>query len=209
MADVTIPDLTASDGSPDIDSLLEISEQTDPLSPTSEKLSLAQLLPFVMQTMTGFEDVDDATTASTPISGTAGNTYVMTNDAAGGNTNTDNLPNGFSSLWIPGTNSFDFSQLNIGDIVRIRLDAIVTTSAANQVVRAYLESNQSPGTPFSTEFINTSFKTAGAHSLNEYNMVYMGSSDVVNNPAQFKFTSDGSFDLEINGWVIEILRRSL
>lgn len=207
MANSYIGDLT-EDATPDIDSVIEIEELTDPLDPLSRKMKLRDLMTLVAANMSGHQDVNDLTTASTPLAGSTGVTYVVPNDGAGA-FSLSSLPTGFSSMWVPGTNSFDLSQLAVGDEVEIRFDAEVTTTASNQDVRVYLELNQSPGTPFNTEFVNSSFKTAGVHPINKFNKVYVGSTDVRDNPAQFKIVSDAAFTLKVNGWAIFVTRRSI
>lgn len=207
MANSYIGDLI-EEQNPDLDSLTEIEELTDPLDPTSRAISLRDLMSLVAKSTNGFQDINDLATASTPISGSGSTIYTVTNDGFG-SFSTLALPTGLTSLWVPGTNSFDLSQLSVGDTVGVRFDAVVTTTTANQEVRVYLESNQSPGTPFPTEFINAQFKSAGDHNLNRYSKIYLGSEDVKNNPHQFKFVSDASFDLKVNGFVLFVDRRTI
>jgi hypothetical protein len=72
----------------------------------------------------GWADYNDTATTGSPIAVTAV-PAVLTNDGLGVNTNTAYLPiggNGITQLWNTSSNGFDFSDLNVGDMLEIRMD---------------------------------------------------------------------------------------
>ena len=90
---------------------------------TSSSLGPAQLWDF------GIFDYRDTLTATTPVALTGGSPAILTNNSSTGTFKS--LPDtAVTDLWISATDKFDFSELNIGDMVEIRLDCDVTTTAS-------------------------------------------------------------------------------
>jgi hypothetical protein len=127
-------------------------------------------------------------------------------DASGIFTNTLFLPDGVS-LYNSADEQFDFSQLDIGDTVDIRLDIFPTLSAPNQSVTVNLVLASGTANEFRLPFITEqAYKTAGEKELLRYNGFYIGSADVRDNPAYFEFVSDGSGTLRVNGYYIRVVK---
>lgn len=154
----------------------------------------------------GYADYGDNATATTPISipGTSTSVYV-TNDTLGAYTDKTHLPSGVSDVWDSTNNQFDWSDLQIGDMLDIRVDLLVTTTAANQYVELDLEMASGDAGSYDLLFFEGSFKTAGTHHINRYNGIYMGNTLTMNNPAKFKIKSDASATLVVNGWYCKVI----
>ena len=87
----------------------------------------------------GWQNYEDVTTQSTPIALTVADTwYDLTNDGAGSLSSEVFAPNGNGPIWDTATNAFDFTDLAVGDIVRIRVDVEFVTSATNHRVEMRL-----------------------------------------------------------------------
>ncbi len=154
----------------------------------------------------GFADYNDSTTSGTPISLSAGVPTVLTNDGAGAFTNKTYIPTGVTDVW-DDVDSFDWSDLELGDMLDIRMDIFLTTGSPNTTVEVDLHLGTGVGAytiPFVTD---ADFKDAGTHTINKYNGIYMGDTNTLNNGGQFKITCDKNSTAVVNGWYIKIIRR--
>jgi hypothetical protein len=156
----------------------------------------------------GWADYEDTATKGTPISVTATPT-VLTNDGLGVDTNTKYLPssgNGVTQLWDASSNGFDFSDLNVGDMVDIRMDINVITTSTNTAVdvNLHMGSGGSVVVPFISQ---QNFKTAGTFEVIRYMGVYIGSTDVRDSLAQLKVSADKNCTCTVNGWYVKVIRR--
>lgn len=153
----------------------------------------------------GFADINDTATQTTPISYVGGSGWInLTNDGLG-SFSQNQLPEGVTSLF--SANQFDFTELSLYDTLDIRLDLSIVTSDPNQVVECRL--TLAYGTPgaYSIPFVANQYKTAGSHSINRYNGIYMGNADTLNNPGVFQIQSDGDVDITVNGWYVRAIVR--
>lgn len=155
----------------------------------------------------GFADFNDAGTSSNPIEVTSGSGWVLlTNDKLGAFTNVAYLPEGVTTA-VFSANQFDFSQLSVGDMLNIRLDITVTTTSNNQVINTRLKMGIGSDSEFSIPFSHDQFKTSGAQQINPYVGLYIGGTDILNNPAQFEISSDDDASVVVNGWYVQFLLR--
>lgn len=156
----------------------------------------------------GWADYEDVATTGTPISVTATPT-VLTNDGTGVNTNTNYLPvggNGVTQLWDTSSNGFDFSDLNVGDMVDIRMDISVIITSTNTAVDVNL--HMGSGGSIIVPFISQqNFKAAGTFEVIRYMGVYIGSADVRDSLAQLKVSADKNCTCTVNGWYVKAIRR--
>ena len=83
----------------------------------------------------GFEDANDASTASVPISLNQGSWTAIPNDAAGSFSNTAYLPGGISSLFDGATGKIDPTELTLGEAILVRNDFTVTPSVNGAYVQ--------------------------------------------------------------------------
>lgn len=158
--------------------------------------------------LTGFWDYNDAATTGTPIAvpGTLAYVYI-TNDAAGADTNLSYIPDEFTTaIWNTTTQRFDWdgSGCQLGDMINIRTDFEIITTAANQYVEVDIEMD-TLGTPYDLVFYEGSYKTAGTHHINRYNGIYMGNASTLTGGAKFKVKSDAAATLVVNGWYINVI----
>ena len=156
----------------------------------------------------GIFDYADLATATTPINVPSGEVFVpVTNDGLGSNTY-KNLPDtGVTDIWNPLTGAFDFSQINIGDMIDIRLDLEFTTSSVNQEYSVMLELGQGV-TPYSIPFaVKTNVKSTGPVDINRYNGIYIGNALTRDNPGQFKISSTNTGTLIVRGWYCKVVKK--
>ena len=156
----------------------------------------------------GWADYEDVATTGTPISVTATPT-VLTNDGTGVNTNTKYLPiggNGVTQLWDTSSNGFDFSDLDVGDMIDIRMDITMIIASNNTAVDVdlHMGSGGSVVVPFISQ---QNFKSTGSFEVIRYMGVYIGSADVRDNLAQLKIKADNNWTCTVNGWYIKAIRR--
>ena len=156
----------------------------------------------------GWADYADVATTGSPIAVTAV-PAVLTNDGLGVDTNTAYLPigdNGITQLWNTSSNGFDFSDLNVGDMLDIRMDITVIIASNNTAVDVdlYMGSGGSIVVPFISQ---QNFKSAGSFDVIRYMGVYIGSVDVRDSLAQLKISADNNCTCTVNGWYIKAIRR--
>jgi hypothetical protein len=156
--------------------------------------------------VSGFIDYNDVTTASTPVSIPATNTFTkLTNDGAGGSTNKLFPPTGVTELWNVATNQFDFTQLELGDQVDIRFDVEVTTTVANQGFEIQLTLGIG-GSPYTKTMFQGVRVTPGAKPTVPYFGIYMGDTDTLNNPCEVGVKSASACSVKVIGWYIRVIK---
>ena len=155
----------------------------------------------------GWADFNDLATTTTPIAITsAGGWTLLTNDKSGPNTNTSFLPEGVTTS-VFESNQFNFSQLDVGDAIDIRLDLLVTTSSPNQNILTRLRMGIGSPSEFSIIFTQLQYKSAGLNYVSRYNGIYIGSNDIKNYPAKFEIMSDANASVRVNGLFCKFLLR--
>jgi len=152
-----------------------------------------------------WEDANDAATASTPIShtGDASDTY-LTNDGAGVFSKSYN-PHGHSGLWNALTNKFDFSDLSLNDIVLLRVDLTVTTSANNQEFQAIWSLAEGTGSAFELNMYHAHYKDSGVKPITFVYEIYMGEADVLSGGGRIRFESEDNATIKVNGWYTRVI----
>ena len=156
----------------------------------------------------GWADYADVATTGSPIAVTAV-PAVLTNDGLGVDTNTAYLPiggNGITQLWNTSSNGFDFSDLNVGDMLEIRMDIDVIIVSNNTAVDVNLHMG-SGGTVIVPFISHQNFKTTGTFEVIRYMGLYIGSTDVRDTLAQLKINADNNCTCIVNGWYIKATRR--
>jgi len=156
----------------------------------------------------GWADYADVATTGTPIAVSAV-PAVLTNDGLGVDTNTTYLPiggNGITQLWDSSSNGFDFSDLEVGDMVDIRMDITMIIASNNTAVDVdlHMGSGGSVVVPFISQ---QNFKSTGSFEVIRYMGVYIGSTDVRDNLAQLKISADNNCTCTVHGWYIKAIRR--
>lgn len=139
----------------------------------------------------------------TPIVIPAGVETKLTLDTAGGAEIETFLPLGVSGVWDSTSSQFDFSSLQIGDMVEIRLDGSLTTTTTNDSFQVNLTAAIGAAGEFTLPFASGNRFIAGANSVSRYNGLYIGSADVRDNPAEFSAISSD----DASGFLIDIYVR--
>lgn len=153
----------------------------------------------------GFWDYNDTATHTTPISVSADTDTLITNDGLGTFTNKDYRLNGFSDIWDASSNSFNFSQFRLGDVIDIRLDIEVTTDSPNTDVSAFIRLGVGDD-QYDLPFLSSrAYKVASSHRVLEYNSVYIGDLNTKDNPGQLYINMDDSGSVKVNGWFCRAL----
>lgn len=156
--------------------------------------------------VSGWQDWNDAATASLPISLSA-IPSVMTNDGLGAFTNTAYGVIGHGDIWDVSTNLFDFSSLKIGDTVDFRVDFLVTTASPNAVITTGIELGVG-AFPYTLNIDTSAYKSAGVYQITRWSSVYMGDTNTLDNGARFVMSSDGVGDtVVVNGWYVRTMVR--
>ena len=138
-----------------------------------------------------------------------GTPIVLQNDDDGANSY-KNVISGVNEVYNSSTYEFDFSDLQIGDVVNIRVDLSVTTSGANQEIEVYLDLAQGTASNYQISLGKRFFKTASTHNISDIvNFVYMGNTDTKNNPAEMMFNSDANATVLVNGWVCVVNKQKM
>ena len=156
----------------------------------------------------GWADYADVATTGSPIAVTAV-PAVLTNDGLGVNTKTAYLPiggNGITQLWDTSSNGFDFSDLNVGDMLEIRMDINVIIVSNNTAVDVNLHMG-SGGTVIVPFISDQNFKTTGTFEVIRWMGLYIGSEDIRDTLAQLKISADNNCTCIVNGWYIKATRR--
>jgi hypothetical protein len=156
----------------------------------------------------GWADYNDTATTGSPIAVTAV-PAVLTNNGLGVDTNTKYLPisgNGITQLWNTSSNGFDFSDLNVGDMLDIRMDISVVIASTNTVVDVNLlmGTGGSVVVPFISD---QNYKATGTFEVIRYMGIYIGSTDVRDTLAQLKIEADKNCTCIVHGWYIKAIRR--
>ena len=154
----------------------------------------------------GVYDYNDAGTASAPISIVAADTwYALTNDGLGSFTLTDYGKIGVADVWDASTNSFDWSGLEVGSRVDLRVDITVTTTSANQVVYVHLFNDDGGASEYEIPVDSGSFhKAPGAHRITISQFFYIGNEETKNGLSRLKIKSDGTGSVVVSGWAIGV-----
>lgn len=117
------------------------------------------------------------------------------------------LPVGVSGLWNPTTNQFDFSSLDIGDTVDLRVDGSLTNTGFNESFRMLLRA--AIGSPSQYElplgYGNRLF--AGTSGISRYNGFFIGSADMRDNPAEIIVTATASATCFLTDIYIRVTRK--
>ena len=160
-----------------------------------------------LQSAIGFADYNDTATAVTPISVSASTWTKLTNNKLGAQTKIDALPSGITNLWNATTNQLAFSEVPINSMLEIRADLIVTTTAANQILKLRTKLGIGSASEFSSELSDIQLKTAGAKTVIETFHFYIGYDDIKNSPGEIQIWSDAACTVKVNGWYIRVVKK--
>jgi len=157
----------------------------------------------------GYFDYNDLATQTIPLNAVANVALKLTNDTEGLNTSTDQNPYGVSYVWDYTTNAFNFSELEVGDTIDVRIHVQVTTTTSNQKVLLSAKFGIGSVSEFTNIIYENQFKSAGLHEVNFVAPFYMGSTDITDYPAELYLTTDASATVIVDGWYVRILRKNI
>lgn len=144
----------------------------------------------------------------TPIQIEAGVETKLTLTTTGGSEVEDYLPLGVSGLWDSVNSQFDFSSLEIGDMVDLRVDGSLTNSGFNESFTLNLQVGiGSPG-EFTLPFASGNRLFAGTAPVSRYNGIFIGSDNAKSFPAELRvLTTDAAEGFLIDIY-IKVLKRA-
>lgn len=144
----------------------------------------------------------------TPINLPAGVATKLTLTTAGGNEREEYLPLGVSGLWDSVNSQFDFSSLEVGDMVDLRVDGSLTNSGFNESFNLNLVAGiGSPG-EYTLPFASGNRLFAGTSPASRYNGIFIGSENTKNFPAEIRIlTTDAASGFLIDIY-IKVLKRA-
>lgn len=136
----------------------------------------------------------------TPITLPAGVETKLTLDASTGAIIDEYLPEGVTSVWDSVNSQFDFSQLSVGDMVDIRIDGELTTTTINDSFQVNFVAAIGTPSEFTLPFASGSRFIAGTNIVSRYNGVFLGSQDMIDNPAELR----GLASDDAEGFIIDV-----
>lgn len=157
-----------------------------------------------LQLNSGWANYNDTATALVPIVAAADIWTQVTCDGLGAQTVTDYLPPTVTQLWDTTTNELDFSELNVGDVVTVRIDITTTPSINNSDINCRIHFNAFGGFDLPS-YLGTMASGAGV----EYQFVlafpfYIGSADVRDQGAKIEISVDSGSTVQVQGLFIKV-----
>jgi len=157
----------------------------------------------------GVYDYNDSSTILSPIILTDANTqYQLTNDGLGAFTNKQFVLSSVDDLWDANTNRFDFTDLEFGDTVDLRIDLTYTTAQTNTAINLDLELGLGLF-PYQLRMIDEeNKKDADTYNHVIFFSVYMGDTNTLNSPARLLMEADKpGVTVIVNGWYLRAMKR--
>lgn len=134
---------------------------------------------------------------------------ILLNDEAGPNTQKDYAPPGVTDLWDASTNRLDFSELELADMVGIRIDIDVTTTATNQEFELALNLAIGTGIAYTIPLTLRQVKAASTKRIGVMTEVYVGNVETRDNPGSIVFSSPSNATIQVRGWYIRAIQRGI
>ena len=158
----------------------------------------------------GYFQYDDLATETTPISITADTETKLTNDTLGVFTNLSQAPYSVGNVWNASINSFDFSEMTIGDTIDLRVDLLLTTSTTNTNYKVILRVGEGSIAEYDLMVFSGDLKSATAdfQAVGEvgFSLDY---AEHLANPASLYIICDEDASVQVNGWYTRILLKDV
>lgn len=185
----------------------EVNVQADFLEtdPTADSFILNK--PPSLYSSVGYFHISNSLTAQSISSGVAAD---LLNNNLGTYSSSAQAPYGISAIWNTTTNAFDFSQLSLGDMVSLRVDLLIDTTATNQDFRAYITLGIGTASEYKLLLNQSTYKSAVTNYafLEEVNFS-IDNEDWRTAPAKISVLTDSSASVLVNGWYVPIIRKSV
>lgn len=132
------------------------------------------------------------------------------NTGLGAYTNKNFILRDIDDIYNTTTNEFNFSKLNLGDVIEIRLNCDITTTTNNQISEFYATFGIGSTLEYSLSFGKMYHKTIGKHE-NEviYLRFYIGNLETKNYPAKIFFKSDDNCSVNLIGFCNFVTKKIL
>lgn len=144
----------------------------------------------------------------TPIAIPANTETKLTLTTTGGTEREEYLPLGVSGLWNSTTSQFDFTSLEVGDMVDLRVDGSLTNSGFNESFVLNLQVGiGSPG-EFTLPFTSGNRLFAGTAAVSRYNGIFIGSESAKNFPAELRVVTTDAASGFLHDIYIKVLKRT-
>ena len=158
----------------------------------------------------GYFHYADLATQTSPLSILSGVNKILNNDGEGAQTNTDQAPYGVSSVYNVLDNKFDFSQLSIGDTLNLRVDLSLTTTSANQKYLVFLRVGEGSDAQYDLPITNGHIKSVSSDNRIVGNEPFsIDYQKHIDNPAVLFIVSDDDATVQVNGFFINVVRKSV
>ena len=188
----------------------EVNVQSDWLQSDDTQDDYVKNKPTELFTSVGYFDYNDVATQTTPLTYTSGVELQLTNDTLGTLTDRTQAPYNVSNTWDETTNTFDFSELSIGDTLDLRIDLTLTTAGANAIVKCFLRIGEGTASEYDVFIGSEYFKTAASNDNVKLGLeFYIGSENVRTVPAKLILISDTNGSVKVNGWYNRIIRKGI
>lgn len=185
----------------------EVNVQADFLEtdPTADSFILNK--PPSLYSSVGYFHISNSLTAQSISSGVAAD---LLNNNLGTYSSSSQAPYGISAIWNTTTNAFDFSQLSLGDMVSLRVDLFIDTTATNQDFRVYITLGIGTASEYSLLLNQTTYKgSVSNYAFLEEVTFSIDNEDWRTAPAKISVFTDASATVLVNGWYVPIIRKSV
>lgn len=174
-----------------------------PIDPATKRMKVV-LPDNISRQWHGWVDYNDTATQSSPLAVVADVPKKLTNDGLGQYTNKTYQSKYITGVWNTSTNQFDFSEMQIGDTIDVRIELDLTTTANNQEAR--VEFHFGVGDPATYTIAASSplqYKNAGTYKVHAFSGFYIGNSLTLDNPGEVYIVSDNTASVKVSGFFIK------
>lgn len=186
-----------------------ISANTTAINANAADITAAEADIAALQATTytgGWEDYNDSGAAYPKALTVAGTKYLVENDGAGPYSSSMYAIPGRGPIWDVTADEFHWgssgAELLLGDTVDLRMDMDFDAGGANHVFSVFLRMGVGSPSQFDLPVWSGEFRYAGVHNRILQALIYMGSSDIRDFPAELYVSSDSTGDeFTLNGVV--------
>ena len=138
----------------------------------------------------------------------ANNTIDLSNNGAGALTYKDPLPN-VSDIYNVATDRFDFSNLNLNDVVDIEIDLSVSTASTDSVFNGFILLGEGAVGEYSkSTFSSIYFNSVGSYKIVESFQLQISSDLIKDNPAKLQIRSTNADSVNVISFKVKVLNRN-
>ena len=162
-------------------------------------LSQAHTWPDDRGVIQGIWDYDNAAAAQDFVSG---DWVALSNSGLGPQTFTEMAFPYAPNVYNAETGQFDFSDLQIGDTLDLRVSATVNTANNNQAVKLSLFLGMGVFEYELPVMLEQGFKQQGTHTIGASIPLCIGNALPRDNPAELRAWSDSTGTIQVDGWFV-------